>query len=234
MIIIVITPPKTRTSGSLMRILLLIILYVLRMYLSMLGPYTCLYQSRKWHVCIYRTMKGLSSLPFLLRDNSPIVFGRGRAQALTSRESYDNLELPSFFHYAWSGHYMMKIMGYYLTGGDGLNFSKRRCIPMQSFVPEGKPPDYYDHTSKGLGYITPRPQSEPESKGSLPSQSSDSSRWDSDCSVRVVLKKLFTNMTSISRTEQVKTLSHSTLICGLNNWIFDRRSVSTAQISDWR
>ena len=25
---------------------------VLRLYLPMLGPYTCLYQSQKWHACI--------------------------------------------------------------------------------------------------------------------------------------------------------------------------------------
>ena len=33
-------PTETGASGSLMRILLLIIPYILRMYLSMLGPYT--------------------------------------------------------------------------------------------------------------------------------------------------------------------------------------------------
>ena len=53
----------------------------------------------------------------------------------------------------------------------------------------------------GLGYVN-RPQSEPESDGSLPSQSSDSSSRDSDCSVGVVFKKLFANKTSISQTEQ--------------------------------
>ena len=40
-------PSRMKTSGSLMRILLLIIPCVLRMYLSMLGPCTCLYQSQK-------------------------------------------------------------------------------------------------------------------------------------------------------------------------------------------
>ena len=48
---------------SLMRILFLITLCALRMCLSRLAPYICLYQSRKWHACIYKTMKGLSSLP---------------------------------------------------------------------------------------------------------------------------------------------------------------------------
>jgi len=39
----------------------------LKMYLSMLVPYTCLYQSQKWHACIYRTMKDMSSLFLLLK-----------------------------------------------------------------------------------------------------------------------------------------------------------------------
>ena len=55
---------------------------------------------------------------------------------------------------------------------------------------------------RGLRYVTLPPQSEPESDGSLPSQSSDSSSWDSDCSKGVVFKKLFANMTSFSQAEQ--------------------------------
>ena len=93
-------------------------------------------------------------------------------------------------------------MGYNLNCGDGLNFSKGRHIPFQLFVPQRKPPNYYDRTRRGLGYVTLPPQLESESDRSLPSQSSDSSRWDSDCSVGIVLKKLFTNMTSISQTKQ--------------------------------
>jgi len=45
-------PAKNEGDGSLIRILLLITLCILRMYLPMLGPYTCLYQSQKWHACI--------------------------------------------------------------------------------------------------------------------------------------------------------------------------------------
>ena len=73
---------------------------------------------------------------------------------------------------------------------------------MQSFIPEGKLPNYYDRTRKGLGYITPPLQSKLESEGSLPSQSSDSSSWDFDGSVVVVFKKLFVDMTYISQTKQ--------------------------------
>ena len=73
---------------------------------------------------------------------------------------------------------------------------------MQPFVPEGKPPNYYDRTHRELGYVTLPPQSEPESDRLLPSQSSDSSSWDSDGSIGVVFKKLFANMTSISQMEQ--------------------------------
>jgi len=59
-----------RVNGSLMRILLLISFCVLRMYLLILGPYTCLYQSQKWHACMFRTMKGVSSLSLLVKETN--------------------------------------------------------------------------------------------------------------------------------------------------------------------
>ena len=101
------------------------------------------------------------------KDQSPIVLGRDRAQAPTSRESDDDLKSLQFFHYAQPAHCMMKRMGYILNRGDGL-------IPLQPFVPEGKSPNYDDRTCRRLGYVTPRPQSEPEW---LPSQFSDSSKF---------------------------------------------------------
>ena len=55
--------------------------------------------------------------------------------------------------------------------------------------------------------------------------SSDSLNWESDVSVGVAIKKLFVNMTSTSQVDQKRTLSHSTLILGLNNWIFIGRSI---------
>jgi len=96
-------------------------------------------------------------VPHFKRDQLPIAFGRGQAQSLTSRKLDDDLEPPQFFHYAWSAHCMMKRMGYSLNRGDGLNFGKGRHIPLQPFVPEEKPPNYYDYTCRGLGYITLSP-----------------------------------------------------------------------------
>jgi len=78
-----------------------------------------------------------------------------------------------------------------LNRGDGLNFDKVWRIPFQPFALGGKPRNYYDRTRKGLGYVTLLLQSEPESNGSLPSQSLNSSSWDFDYSVGVVFKKLF-------------------------------------------
>jgi len=73
---------------------------------------------------------------------------------------------------------MMKEMGYDLRRGEGLNFRKGQHIPLQPFIPKGKPANYYDQTRRGLGYVTPSVQSDLESKKSLPSHSSDSSDWE--------------------------------------------------------
>jgi len=108
-------------------------------------------------------------VPHFKRDQSLIVFGSGRAQALTSREPDDDLEPPQFFHYARLAHRMMKKMEYSLNCIDDLNFDKGRRIPLLPFVTEGKSSNYYDRTHRGLGYITPPPQLEPESDGLLPS-----------------------------------------------------------------
>ena len=80
---------------------------------------------------------------------------------------------------------MMKEMGYDLHRGEGLNFGKGQCIPLQPFVPKGKPVNYYDQSCRGLGYITQSIQSDSEYDKSLPSHSSDSSNWESDVSVRL-------------------------------------------------
>ena len=96
----------------------------------------------------------------------------------------------------------MKRIGYDLNCEDGLNFGKGWRIPLQPFVPEEKPANYYNHTLRGLSYVTLPPQSGSEYDESLPSQSSDSSSWDSNISVGVVFKKLYANMTFISQAEQ--------------------------------
>ena len=109
------------------------------------------------------------------RDQSPIVFDRGQTQATILRESDDDLEPPysynSFITRISTPH--DEKMRYNLNRGDGLNFGKRWRIPLQPFVPEGKPSSYYDRTRRGLGYVTPSPRPKLESDESLPSQSSD-------------------------------------------------------------
>ena len=95
-------------------------------------------------------------------------------------------------------------MGYNLRQGDGLNFGKGRRIPLKPFVPKGKPPNYYDRTRRGLGYVTPLEQSESEDESISPtrSQSSSSSGWESNVSVGLVFKNLSVNMTSASHIEE--------------------------------
>jgi len=46
---------------------------------------------------------------------------------------------------------MMERMGYDLTKGSGLNFSKGKRALLCSFILKGKDPDYYHKTRKGLG-----------------------------------------------------------------------------------
>ena len=95
--------------------------------------------------------------------------------------------------------HIMKRMGYDLSRGEGLNFEKGWCIPLQP-LPKGSV-NYYDQTHRGLKYTTPSVQSNSESGKPLPSHFLDSSDWESDISVEVVFKKLFANMTSTSQVE---------------------------------
>jgi len=97
---------------------------------------------------------------------------------------------------------MMNKMGYDLRCDEGLNFRKGRHIPLQLFVPKGKPANCYDQTRRGLRYVTPSIQSDSESEKSPPSHSSDSSDWESDISVGVAFKKNFTNMASTNQVER--------------------------------
>ena len=78
---------------------------------------------------------------------------------------------------------MIKEIGYDLHRDEDLNFKKGWHIPLQPFVPKGKPTNYYDQTRRGLGFVTAPTQFELESKESLPSHSSNSSDWESDVDV---------------------------------------------------
>jgi len=65
-----------------------------------------------------------------------------------------------------------------------------------------KPVNSFDQTRRGLGYVTPSTQSKSESKESLPLHTSNLLDWESDVSVVVIFKNLFTNMTSITQVKQ--------------------------------
>ena len=101
---------------------------------------------------------------------------------------------------------MMTKIGYNLQSGNGLNFGRGRRDLLRTFVPKGKPTNYYDKTRMGLGYVTPPSQSQSEGDESLPSHSSISSEWESDVSVEVLFKSLFVNMTSINELEQEEAI----------------------------
>ena len=88
------------------------------------------------------------------KDQSPV-----RYWITTSNDSDEDSEPPQFFQYARSAYRMMNKMGYDLRCGEGLNFRKGRHIPIQLFVPKGKPANCYDQTRRGLGYVTPSIQS---------------------------------------------------------------------------
>ena len=143
-------------------------------------------------------MKGLSSLSRLLKGASHQIYLAEAKLGLRHSGNWMMTWNPYNLHYARSTYCMMKRMGYNLNRGDGLNFGKGPHILLQPFVLEGKPANYHVRTHRRLGYVTPLPQSESESDESLSSQSSDSSNWDSDINVRVVFKKLYTNMISIN------------------------------------
>ena len=90
-------------------------------------------------------------------------------------------------------------MGYDLSHGEGLNFGKGHCIPLQPFVPKGKLANYYNQGRRGLGYVTPPTMfdSEVESDYCPLSHSSESSNWDSNVTVGAAFKDLSVNMTLI-------------------------------------
>ena len=95
----------------------------------------------------------------------------------------------------------MENMGYDLTSGSGLNFSKGRRTQL-SFVPKGKAPDYYHRTRRGLGYVSNPIPSVSESEESLyHDYSSGTSSWDSDVSIGNLFGELSVYMVSASQLE---------------------------------
>ena len=97
-------------------------------------------------------------VPTRCKGQRPILFGRVECKPTTYEDSKSETELPQFSHYESNVLRMMKNMGYDLTSGPGLNFSKGRRTLLWSFVPKGKAPDYYHQTRRGLGYVsTPIP-----------------------------------------------------------------------------
>ena len=83
-----------------------------------------------------------------------------------------------------------------------LELQKGRRGLLRTFVPKGKPTNYYDKTRRGLGYVTPPTPLPSEGDKSFPSYSSTSSEWELDVNVGVLFKDLFINMTSINQLEQ--------------------------------
>ena len=116
---------KMRASGSLMKMLFLITLYVLRMYLNLLKlvSCTCLYLSRKQHACIQRTMKG-SSLSLLQKGTNHRLYSVEVKLEPRHPENQTTAWNPYNFFITRGQHRMIKRMGYSLNRGDGLDWVK--------------------------------------------------------------------------------------------------------------
>jgi len=117
----------------------------------------------------------------------------------SSRNRSESLQ---FFHYVQKSHYIMETMGYDLTKGPGLNFSKRKWALLHSFVPKGKDFDYYHRTRRWLGFVSILVSSDSESEEEVYHDSlSTISSWDSNVSVGVIFESLSVNMVSASHLE---------------------------------
>ena len=65
-------------------------------------------------------------VPTRRKGQKLILFGRVECKPTTYEDSKSETELPQFSHYESNVLRMMKNMGYDLTSGPGLNFSKGR------------------------------------------------------------------------------------------------------------
>ena len=82
-----------------------------------------------------------------------------------------------------------------------LNFGKGKQALIRPFVPKGKDPDYYHKTRRGLGYVSMLISSDSESEEVYHDNSSTTSSWDSDVSVRGIFESLWVNMILASHLE---------------------------------
>ena len=141
-------------------------------------------------------------VPARRKGQKPILFGRISSEPTPHEESEGEEESPQFGHYEPKALRMMKRMGYDLTSRPGLNFGKGRRTLLRSFVPEGKAPDYYHQTRRGLGYVsTPAPSASDSGGSSGHSYSSGTSSWESDVSVGNIFRELSVNMVSTGHLE---------------------------------
>jgi len=68
----------------------------------------------------------LFMVPARCKGQRPILFGRVESKSMTREDSESNDESPQFSHYEPNVLRMMENMGYDLTDGPSLNFSKGR------------------------------------------------------------------------------------------------------------
>ena len=146
----------------------------------------------------------LSSKSHPKGKGKPICFGKVKPEQLKRASSEEDDGVPQFHYHEPNSKYLMKRMGYNFNEKQGLNFGKGRRTPIRmSLTPEGKPPDYYQKTGRGVGYITPPPVSENEISNYLRhDQSSGISSYESDVSIGPFFKNLTVNMVSTSHPDE--------------------------------
>jgi len=136
---------------------------------------------------------------------------------MSREDSESENESPQFFHYKPNVLRMMERMGYDLTNGPGLKFSKGRRTLHWSFVPKVKTLDYYHRTRRGLGFVSTPISSPSESEESLyHDYSSDTSSYESDVSIGNLFGELSVNMIS---TNHLEDRDEETIQSDIDPWI---------------
>ena len=85
---------------------------------------------------------------------------------------------------------MMGKMGYDLTEGSGLNFSKGKRALQRSFVSKGKNLDYYHKTRRELSYVSTPVSSDPASEKEVYHDSSSVTSYGTQMSASVLSLKV--------------------------------------------